>query len=357
MPTARFGRLGLEESRMAVRYLGSKMRVLEGLAALIGNPTGGSRRFVDGFSGTGVVAAMAADLGWPVHVNDHLRCARLLSTCRLLSVGDVSYTSLGGYAGAVATLNAVPPVAGFLWREYSPASAVRSPRPRKYFTEENAARLDGMRGWIRTMAEDGKISEAEEGLLLADLLEAASAVANTAGTFGCFLSGWSATSLRKVNVRQRALRIDPVAYSAGEEDVFALQTGVEDTVYFDPPYTKRHYAAYYHLLETLALGDEPEVSGVTGLRPWRNKASPFCYKSQALPSLVDLVKRTDAARIIVSYSSDGHFSLDSLVNALKCLGTVNIHELKPVLRYQPRGRGSALVSEFAVDFRRLGACS
>ena len=91
---------------MAVRYLGSKVRVLEGLAALIGSPTEGSSRFVDGFSGTGVVAAMAADLGWSVHVNDHLRCAR-----KLLSVppgcclsADVSFESLGGYPGALASI-------------------------------------------------------------------------------------------------------------------------------------------------------------------------------------------------------------------------------------------------------------
>ena len=63
------------------------------------------------------------------------------------------------------------------------------PNPRKYFTEENAARLDGMRGWVRTMVEAGRnYGKVEEELLLADLLEAASSVANTAGTFGCFLS-------------------------------------------------------------------------------------------------------------------------------------------------------------------------
>ena len=53
--------------------------------------------------------------------------------------------------------------------------------------------------------------------------------------------------------------------------MFCVQTDVRDTVYLDPPYTKRQYAAYYHVLETLAYGDEPEVSGVTGLRPWEGK--------------------------------------------------------------------------------------
>ena len=34
-----------------------------------------------------------------------------------------------------------------------------------------------------------------------------------------------------------------------------------DAVYADPPYTKRQYAAYYHILETIAAGDRPLISG------------------------------------------------------------------------------------------------
>ena len=183
---------------MGIRYLGSKTRVLSALASLIGKPGPRTGRFVDAFSGTGVVASLAADLGWVVHVNDHLRCARLLSSARLLTTSDVPFVSLGGYIGVVERLNAVLGVGGFLWREYSPASADRAPRPRQYFTEENARRLDGMRAEIRRWRDQSVVSRAEEGLLLADLMEAASAVANTAGTFGCFLSGWSSNALRPV---------------------------------------------------------------------------------------------------------------------------------------------------------------
>lgn len=34
-----------------------------------------------------------------------------------------------------------------------------------------------------------------------------------------------------------------------------------DIAYEDPPYTKRQYGAYYHILETIAIGDEPEITG------------------------------------------------------------------------------------------------
>ena len=337
---------------MAIRYLGSKLRVLEALADLIGRPSTGAGRLVDGFSGTGVVASIAADLGWEVHVNDHLRCARLLSSARLVSSSDVLYGSIGGYVEAVARLNSAPPKPGFLWREYSPASEGHAPRPRLYFTEENAARLDGMRLQISQWADAGVLSDAEVGLILADLIEAASAVANTAGTFGCFLSTWSSTALRQLEVTARVLRSDPVRFTCGELDVFSVPTEEQDTLYLDPPYTKRNYAAYYHVLETIAHGDEPTVTGVTGLRPWESKASPFNYKRRALEAMLTLVKQSLARRVLISYSNEGHINLEALARGLQPWGVVEIHELGEISRYQPRGPIVQGVGEFVIEFHR-----
>ena len=337
---------------MAIRYLGSKVRVLDALAKLIGKPSAGEGRFVDGFSGTGAVASIAADFGWEVHVNDHLRCAKLLSSARMISTSAISYNCIGGYAEAVARLNSAPPLHGFLWREYSPASEGRAPRPRTYFTEENAARLDGMRLQIRRWAEAGILSGVEVSLLLADLIEAASAVANTAGTFGCFLSKWSPAALRPVEVAARGLRAQPVRFTCGELDVFSVRTDVQDTVYLDPPYTKRNYAAYYHVLETIAHGDEPKVTGVVGLRPWESKASPFNYKRRALPAMLDLVRQIQAARVLISYSTDGHISLEALADGLASWGTVEVHALGEIPRYQPRGSVVQSVGEFVIEFQR-----
>ena len=49
--------------------------------------------FVDAFSGTGVVAEKAAQIGWPVHVNDMMTNAVIMSEARLLSSADVSSIS------------------------------------------------------------------------------------------------------------------------------------------------------------------------------------------------------------------------------------------------------------------------
>jgi adenine-specific DNA-methyltransferase len=198
------------------------------------------------------------------------------------------------------------------------------------------------------------LSDHEETLLIADLLEAASSVANTAGTFGCFLASWSSTSLRPVQVAARPLRAKGVEFSATEADVFSVASGPDDTVYLDPPYTKRQYAAYYHVLETLAYGDEPVVSGVTGLRPWRMKNSPFCHKQRALPAMIRLVQNLQASRVLISYSADGHIDLEALAGELQMIGDVRVHTLGEIARYQPNCTGPTSVREFVLELTRMG---
>ena len=339
-----------EEKRVGIRYLGSKARVLHALVPLIGKPGKAGGRFIDAFSGTGVVASSAADLGWDVHINDHLRSAKVLSAARLLSVDDVPFAAFGGYGRAIDQLKAAPVVEGFMWREYSPASAEHAPRPRRYFTENNAARIDGIRSHIRKWSKVAAITQDEETLLLADLLEAASSVANTAGTFGCFLSQWSPAALRPLRLVERTLRTTAVRFTVSEGDVFSVQSEATDTVYLDPPYSKRQYAAYYHLLETLTHGDEPEVVGVSGLRPWQTKASVFSYKRRALSALLRLTKQLQATRVLISYSDDGHVDLAELAEGLRVDGAVTIHQLCSIPRYQSNGSATKSVGEFVIEF-------
>lgn len=334
-----------------MRYIGSKARVANAIVDLVGVPQPGSV-FVDAFCGTGSVAAEAARRGWPVRINDHLRSAALLARARLLCVGDVPFRPLGGYARAVAGLQAAQSRRGFVWRQYSPASRESVGFERKYFTEENAAAIDGMRHQIGAWRLEGLISDVEEGLLVADLLAAASQVANTAGTYGCYLATWNPSALRKLALAPRALGTTPLPHEFLVGDVWDVPFCEGDVAYFDPPYTKRQYAAYYHILETIAIGDEPEVLGLTGLRPWQELASDFCYKSKALTAIAALVDNVSASRVFLSYSNEGHVPLDILGRVLGSFGTVQVHEVAEVGRYRPNSAASAngsSVSECVIE--------
>ncbi|MFR7732169.1 MAG: DNA adenine methylase [Collinsella sp.] len=132
-----------------------------------------------------------------------------------------------------------------------------------------------------------------------------------AGTYGCFLKKWTAQSSGALVVRPRELfplAVDSI-FRVG--DVFTLETSPSDIVYLDPPYTKRQYASYYHIPETIAYHDEPAVEGVAGLRPWKKMASPFCYKTKALNAILECIAGLDAKRVFLSMAQG--MSLDDLL--------------------------------------------
>ena len=338
----------------SVRYIGSKQRLLASIMEILGAPSVPGSRFVDAFCGTGVVAAAAADAGWPVEVNDQLKSAITMAVGRVISRDDALFAGLGGYEAAIAKLNDSRDHDGFIWREYSPASASfgEDKIERRYFTEDNARRIDGVRREISAQRRAGRLSETEACLLIADLLAAVSRVANTAGTYGCFLAQFQNGALNPLVLAPRSLRQKHAPLGIHNVDVFNLALRPDDVAYFDPPYTKRQYAAYYHILETITIGDEPEVHGITRLRPWKHLASPFCYKQKAQAALLQLVEQTRANRILLSYSNEGHVDLKSLCSELGRLGEVKIHEVASIGRYRPNRAASirqSSVSEFLLE--------
>lgn len=340
---------------MGIRYIGSKVRLLEDLAPFIGPPNSGY--FVDAFAGTGAVARLAADAGWAIRVNDTLEAAVTLTVAQLLTRQHVPFGDLGSYQCAIERLNLLPGAPGLFHREYSPASARTTGVERRYFTEANAARIDAMRGAVAEWTSAGLLSSWERRLLLADLMIATNRVANTAGTYGCFMRTWSPQALRPIELAPRPLALREVPFEFYIGDAADVPTKPGDTVYFDPPYTKRQYAAYYHVLETIAAADNPQVGGVTGLRPWRALASLYCYKSRALEALVDLISKYRTNRILLSYSEDGHVRLSDLQQRLTVLGIRHqVYLLSSVGRYRTTTASQEqvkLVQEYLVEIEQV----
>ncbi|MFR7670984.1 MAG: DNA adenine methylase [Collinsella sp.] len=138
------------------------------------------------------------------------------------------------------------------------------------------------------------IDDAAEILLIADLIEAAMTLQ---------ISRVRMVAFSEVDRQSSgALVVRPANCSPGSRysifrvgDVFTLETSPSDIVYLDPPYTKRQYASYYHIPETIAYHDEPAVEGVAGLRPWKKMASPFCYKTKALNAILECIAGLDAS--------------------------------------------------------------
>lgn len=339
---------------MGFRYIGSKARVVDSIFTIIKAPKNGAR-FYDVFSGTGIVASKAADLGWPVFINDFLKCSTEISESRLLSKEEVPFGNYGGYQNCLEYLNNLEPRKGYFWKEYSPGSSSFFGLERKYFTEKNASKIDAILYEIKSMVKEKRISEKEHTLLTATIISAVNNIANIAGTYGCFLSKWNSQALKDLLLEPLELRDRKIDYIASNKDVFSIQSNKEDVLYLDPPYTKRQYASYYHILETISYEDNPEVNGVSGLRPWKDKASVFCYKKKALDSLIKLVKIQNAELIYISYSNDGHIKLEDLEVELSKLGDVKTFCLGDIGRYisnEKAKRKGNKVSEFLIELKK-----
>lgn len=109
--------------------------------------------------------------------------------------------------------------------------------------------------------------------------------------------------------------------SAAGHDCTAIQSDFHETlsslddevgvIYADPPYTRDHYSRFYHVLETIALDDDPGVTRAQGsAEPSRGlyrinrHQSPFSIRTQARGAFQHLMaeaKRLDVP-LVLSYS-------------------------------------------------------
>src|SRR5687767_9126519 len=96
-----------------IRYIGSKARIASAILDFVGAPPTRGGKFIDVLSGTGVISRFAAMRGWKVLANDHLLSSAILTTARLLSAEDVSFSAFGGYRAAIEELTLAPNVKGF----------------------------------------------------------------------------------------------------------------------------------------------------------------------------------------------------------------------------------------------------
>lgn len=201
-----------------------------------------------------------------------------------------------------------------------------------YFSYEQAVAIDSLAAAARCLGPQ------ERDTAIAAILSVASELVATVGSHFAqpirakgsdgslklsLLKGVAAKRLRSVECafgewlcRYQSLQIVGYNHEVQREDFrTVLATLPEDTaaVYADPPYTRDHYSRFYHVLETLALGDEPGVSMMTlggTVQPSRalyrreRHQSPFCIRSQVIPAFRSLfagaaVRKTP---VVLSYS-------------------------------------------------------
>lgn len=345
------------------RYIGNKTKLLSELMIAISEKTFPNSTIVDLMAGTGSVSVELRKRGYRVIASDmmtyskhHLVSQLLLNTSpefnKLVKTFPCVFSSeRNNYEAVINYLNSLTPIKGYFYNEFSPEGIPANGTPsRKYFTSENAQKIDAIRETINNWINDELITSTEESLLKHTLILAVNDVANISGTYGYFLSTFNKSSLNQIELKPIDFitegSIDNIVIQGFAEDIAKEITA--DLCYIDPPYIKRQYAANYHILETIARGDFPEARGKSGLRNWWDQHSKFCTKTKIKDSFELVISSMHCDKFLISYSEDGLLSLQQLISILEPFGKVSYQTIKYSRFRSNKSSLSKNLSEFLI---------
>ncbi len=313
-----------------MNYIGSKHTLLPFIEQVFRNVSNGSEKTIcDIFAGTGAVGRHFKKLGLRVIANDFQYYAYALNKAYIEINEPPSFAGLHRrYAGEIAQhpalfddpatqvlafVNHLPGAQGFIAKNYGPAGG------RFYYRKENAEKADAIRQTIEDWLARKIITEDEYFYLLCSLLEAIDQVANTASVYGAFLKKFKSSALKPLTLKPLTLYNHVAGCRAFRRDANELIEEIEcDALYLDPPYNHRQYGANYHVLETIAAYDDPELAGVTGMRDYRR--SRYCRPKEAAEALEHLVVSARTKHILMSYNDEGVLSFDEVRRILSLRG-------------------------------------
>jgi adenine-specific DNA-methyltransferase len=321
-----------EDTIRRLNYIGSKFQLLDWISdsmkAVTGWSTFEGRRIADLFSGTGAVSHYFRTCKALVVANDAelyssvitraFTCSVITPACERFIAEMATEIAAGAHSSTV----------GFITDKYSPHGA----DDRKFFTVENARRID----YIRTrIDEQTELTENEHAFLLASLLTSADAVSNVPAVYGCYLQKFKDKATKPLVLEpvhtSTELPVDGSRVHCSDVLSPTLLESIDaDAVYLDPPYNQRQYSKNYFPLNMIALtpeqqGLEDPLKGKTGI-PASCFISPFCSKSGASGAFEALIGGITSPWIFMSYSSEGLISRDAMVELMGKYGTVTVVE-------------------------------
>ncbi|MEY3015621.1 MAG: hypothetical protein RIT45_4356 [Pseudomonadota bacterium] len=298
-----------------IKYLGSKRALLPLLVATVRalDAEAPVRTVADLFSGTARVGHALKGAGYRVRANDHNAYAETLARCYVVADRERHAAKA---ERMLRELERLPGRPGWFTATYAEQA--------RYFSPENAARIEAMRAQIEAWAPGPEL----RAVLLTSLVEAADRVDSTVGVQMAYLKSWAPRARRPI-----ALRVPDLLPRAphGKGSAHGLDAAVAahrlraDVAYLDPPYNQHSYLGNYHVWETLVRWDAPEVYGIACKRvDVQQRKSAFNSKRLIGEAFDGLVQRCVAERLVVSFSDEGALSYEALVTALQRRGHVTV---------------------------------
>ena len=194
----------------------------------------------------------------------------------------------------------------------------------KYFTVNQAKEIDMIRSKIKEINEEDELMSY---CYLVCLLKSLDLVSRTAGHFYGYVGKGSqkAKSRENKSVYKQFSKICKnfkINTSNFDHECYNL-TAIQllkrieniDLIYMDPPYNRRQYSNYYHILEMCAKYEGKLKKDSITLLPEKRFLSKFCDKNKvrsAFKEILDLAKDIVNQKILISYTNGGLLSKEEL---------------------------------------------
>ncbi len=306
--------------RASLNYIGSKHTLLTFISQTIldyvcqgQTPSIENLTLAEIFAGTGTVAKAFKGRVKHLIVND------LEAYSYILNRNYIGNNTAFVYQPLLDELNALSGTEGLIFRHY----CLNGGQGRQYFSDDNGRKIDAIRQQINIWYEAEAISADQYYFLLASLLESADRVANVASVYGAFLKHLKRTAQQPLILKSALFEASAGTSCIYHTDANSLiKTIAGDILYLDPPYNHRQYGANYHLLNTIALYDDVQPKGKTGLRDYEK--SLYCSRHQVASAFEDLIAQAQFQYIFLSYNNEGLMSVAQVQDIMSQYGQYDL---------------------------------
>lgn len=339
-----------------IAYIGNKRRLLpfiENAFLNILEEDKNIKTALDLFAGSGSVSRLLKTLNLKVYSNDWEYYSYILNYAHIcINEKDVKnmFKHTGGVENTINIINNIETINDkdrYISKYYAPLDDNNPDlkNERLFYTQYNATRIDIIRHNIEELYKNKAINKKEYYYLLASIIYEGATHTNTSGVFKAFHSGFGGRNkdalkriLSPISLKELSLYDGikgEVSMLDANEYVLKNKDKHFDLIYLDPPYNQHQYGSNYHLLNTIALWDKPEINREIyingkktdkgGIRKdWVKTKSDYCYKKTAKDAFKNLIDNINASHIILSYSTDGIIDYDDLISILESKGKLKI---------------------------------
>lgn len=302
------------------RYTGSKLKLADWIIELINQNCIGDS-FFEIFAGTSIISSKIAPQMKSVFLNDTLEANKIIYEA-FYGAGNYNLNKLINIKNDFINFQSKYNL-GWFSENYK----------NTYFSETDCKKIENLRDFIENKKDS--LTLKEYAILLASLIYSMDKCANTVGHFDAYIRSDCVADKFEFDLIQPYNFKDTKFTIYSEDANIVAEKIYADIIYIDPPYNSRQYCQFYHIYETIARWDNPELFG-TALKPQGRHLSDYC-RTKAPVIFEDLISKLKCKYLVASYnntyeskssSSRNKINLEEIENILKSRGEIKIFSQK-----------------------------